>query len=321
MPRARHVARSLLPPAQAVPALRRRWPASAAHPGASRSSAAALRLRGASRAGACTRLADLGTESAGRPARAARHRDRSEHGLPCACVNSSSPAAASAWSCSSSTAPARQACSPSARESACGELATAPPRASCAMSSSPSTARPAGPSNACSPIAAASSVATSTRPAPNSACPTPAPSRGTPGPTASSSGCRGTILHEHWRVEFRCRYFTRLGQLQHSLDGFPPQSSSEPTREIARRTRETVYTYAALDTLEPGVIPVPRLDVRSRIQGNQSRGRVSIAGVIDGAARSWSHEFEGIPCTEWNGPVRGDRGPPDAAASATSPRS
>ena len=31
---------------------------------------------------------------------------------------------------------------------------------------------------------------------------------------------QGTILHEHWRVEFRRRYFTRLGQLQHSLDGF-----------------------------------------------------------------------------------------------------
>ena len=29
-----------------------------------------------------------------------------------------------------------------------------------------------------------------------------------------------TILHEHWRVEFRRRYFTRLPQLQHSLDGF-----------------------------------------------------------------------------------------------------
>jgi transposase InsO family protein len=31
---------------------------------------------------------------------------------------------------------------------------------------------------------------------------------------------QGTILHEHWRVEFRRRYFTRLPQLQHSLDGF-----------------------------------------------------------------------------------------------------
>ena len=31
---------------------------------------------------------------------------------------------------------------------------------------------------------------------------------------------QGTILHEHWRVEFRRRYFTRLGQLQASLDGF-----------------------------------------------------------------------------------------------------
>jgi transposase InsO family protein len=31
---------------------------------------------------------------------------------------------------------------------------------------------------------------------------------------------QGTILHEHWRVEFRRRYFTRLPQLQHSLDSF-----------------------------------------------------------------------------------------------------
>jgi transposase InsO family protein len=31
---------------------------------------------------------------------------------------------------------------------------------------------------------------------------------------------QGTILHEHWRVEFRRRYFTRLPQLQRSLDGF-----------------------------------------------------------------------------------------------------
>lgn len=31
---------------------------------------------------------------------------------------------------------------------------------------------------------------------------------------------QGTILHEHWRIEFRRRYFTRLAQLQRSLDGF-----------------------------------------------------------------------------------------------------
>jgi transposase InsO family protein len=31
---------------------------------------------------------------------------------------------------------------------------------------------------------------------------------------------QGTILHEHWRVEFRRRYFTRLPQLQRSLDDF-----------------------------------------------------------------------------------------------------
>lgn len=31
---------------------------------------------------------------------------------------------------------------------------------------------------------------------------------------------QGTILHEHWRVEFRRRYFTRLGQLERSLQGY-----------------------------------------------------------------------------------------------------
>ena len=31
---------------------------------------------------------------------------------------------------------------------------------------------------------------------------------------------QGTILHEHWRVEFRRRYFTKLPQLQRSLDSF-----------------------------------------------------------------------------------------------------
>jgi len=31
---------------------------------------------------------------------------------------------------------------------------------------------------------------------------------------------QGTILHEHWRVEFRRRYFTQLSQLQRSLDSF-----------------------------------------------------------------------------------------------------
>jgi hypothetical protein len=31
---------------------------------------------------------------------------------------------------------------------------------------------------------------------------------------------QGTILHEHWRVEFRRRYFTHLPQLQRSLDSF-----------------------------------------------------------------------------------------------------
>jgi len=31
---------------------------------------------------------------------------------------------------------------------------------------------------------------------------------------------QGTILHEHWRVAFRRRYFRRRHQLQTSLDGF-----------------------------------------------------------------------------------------------------
>ncbi len=31
---------------------------------------------------------------------------------------------------------------------------------------------------------------------------------------------QGTILHEHWRVEFRRRYFTKLGQLERSLQSY-----------------------------------------------------------------------------------------------------
>ena len=31
---------------------------------------------------------------------------------------------------------------------------------------------------------------------------------------------QGTILHEHWRVEFRRRYFTKLGQLDRSLQSY-----------------------------------------------------------------------------------------------------
>jgi IS30 family transposase len=30
---------------------------------------------------------------------------------------------------------------------------------------------------------------------------------------------QGTLLHEHWRVEFRRRYFTRVGQIERSLEG------------------------------------------------------------------------------------------------------
>ena len=29
-----------------------------------------------------------------------------------------------------------------------------------------------------------------------------------------------TILHDHWRIEFRRRYFTRLAQLEHSLQSY-----------------------------------------------------------------------------------------------------
>jgi IS30 family transposase len=32
---------------------------------------------------------------------------------------------------------------------------------------------------------------------------------------------QGTILHEHWRIEFRRRYFTRIPQLERSLQGLP----------------------------------------------------------------------------------------------------
>jgi transposase InsO family protein len=31
---------------------------------------------------------------------------------------------------------------------------------------------------------------------------------------------QGTLLHEHWRIEFRRRFFTRLEQLERSLQGF-----------------------------------------------------------------------------------------------------
>ena len=31
---------------------------------------------------------------------------------------------------------------------------------------------------------------------------------------------QGTILHEHWRIEFRRRYFTKLGQLDRSLQSY-----------------------------------------------------------------------------------------------------
>ena len=30
---------------------------------------------------------------------------------------------------------------------------------------------------------------------------------------------QGTLLHEHWRLEFRRRYFTQVGQIERSLQG------------------------------------------------------------------------------------------------------
>jgi hypothetical protein len=36
----------------------------------------------------------------------------------------------------------------------------------------------------------------------------------------ASSILQGTFLHEHWRIEFRRRYFTRRQQLERSLAGF-----------------------------------------------------------------------------------------------------
>ena len=54
---------------------------------------------------------------------------------------------------------------------------------------------------------------------------------------------QGTILHEHWRVEFRRRYFTRLPQLQRSLDSFPRYYNHERPHH-GHRTRGS--TPAAL---------------------------------------------------------------------------
>jgi hypothetical protein len=80
---------------------------------------------------------------------------------------------------------------------------------------------------------------------------------------------QGTILHEHWRVEFRRRYFTQLPQLQRTSTASrasktsigpttatapagapPPGSCSElKTDERSRRKEKTVNTCAVLDTL------------------------------------------------------------------------
>jgi len=46
---------------------------------------------------------------------------------------------------------------------------------------------------------------------------------------------QGTILHEHGRVAFRRRYFTRRSQLQVSLDGFL-RSKSEQHPHQGHRT-------------------------------------------------------------------------------------
>ena len=36
----------------------------------------------------------------------------------------------------------------------------------------------------------------------------------------AGDGGRGTILHEHWRIEFRRQYFTSRRAMQRSLDAF-----------------------------------------------------------------------------------------------------
>ncbi len=59
---------------------------------------------------------------------------------------------------------------------------------------------------------------------------------------------QGTILHEHWRVAFRRRYFTRAHQLQRSLAGFLRCESEERPHQGYRtqgRTPTQVFWGAA----------------------------------------------------------------------------
>ncbi len=94
----------------------------------------------------------------------------------------------------------------------------APATMPCASSSTPccrSTRPPDGRSSGSSRTEAVNSRAVSMRRVTISGSDTPAPSRTTPGRTASS-----TILHQHWRVAFRRRYFTTPQQLDASLQRF-----------------------------------------------------------------------------------------------------
>jgi transposase InsO family protein len=63
---------------------------------------------------------------------------------------------------------------------------------------------------------------------------------------------QGTILHEHWRVEFRRRYFTRIGQLEASIQSYLRFYNHERThrgyRTRGRTPAEIVWgaRYAAV---------------------------------------------------------------------------
>lgn len=64
---------------------------------------------------------------------------------------------------------------------------------------------------------------------------------------------QGTILHEHWRVAFRRRYFTRTHQLQRSLDGFLRFYNEERPHQGYRtqgRTPAEVFWGAAVPAKE-----------------------------------------------------------------------
>src|SRR5262245_4039898 len=78
---------------------------------------------------------------------------------------------------------------------------------------------------------------------------------------------QGTILHEHWRVEFRRRYFTQRSQLQRSLDSF---ALLQP--RAGARDRETSPTIARLGLIL-GAFGGPRGRVRSTRRARRAPGR------------------------------------------------